>query len=206
MSYPPKKSGTRLIAGAGYRLLPSIRNSNSRFACANSNPKPSSGLSGNKKNGQHCYPPINISNRNLPFGLLNMNTYKPNRHRVRADTLLFVEYKNVLHLRTYVLYHSLSAVSTTSRHLFIIFQKRSSRLALYRASPSTEPDVRLSRIRLPAKFILQQLSFIDFHIYSRLRQWAGFQHLVKALPVVAFLLASSVQPVVQALPYLKAKI
>ena len=51
-----------------------------------------------------------------------MNTYKPNRHRVRADTLLFVEYKNVLHLRTYVLYHSLSAVSTTSRHLFIIFQ------------------------------------------------------------------------------------
>ena len=53
-----------------------------------------------------------------------MNTYKPNRHRVRADTLLFVEYKNVLHLRTYILYHSLSAVSTTSRHLFIIFQKR----------------------------------------------------------------------------------
>ena len=101
-----------------------------------------------------------------------MNTYKPNRHRVRADTLLFVEYKNVLHLRTYVLYHSLSAVSTTSRHLFIIFW--SSRLALYRASPSTEPDVRLSRIRLPAKFILQQLSFIDFHIYSRLRQWQAF--------------------------------
>ena len=52
-----------------------------------------------------------------------MNAYKPNRHRVRADTLLFVEYKNVLHLRTYVLYHSLSAVSTTSRHLFIIFSE-----------------------------------------------------------------------------------
>ena len=55
-----------------------------------------------------------------------MNAYKPNRHRVRADTLLFVEYGNdatetsfvVLHLRTYVLYHSPTAVSTFSRPFF----------------------------------------------------------------------------------------
>ena len=85
-------------------------------------------------------------------------------------------------------------------------EKRSSRLALYRVSPSTEPDVQLSRIRLLAKFIVQQLSFIDFHIYSRLRKWVGFQHLSKALPVVASLLASLIQPVVQALSYLKAKV
>ena len=82
----------------------------------------------------------------------------------------------------------------------------SSRLALYRASPSAEPDMWLSRIQLPAKLIVQQLSFIDFHIYSRLRKWAGFQHLIKVLSVVAFLLASSVPSVVQALPYLKAEV
>ena len=45
----------------------------------------------------------------------------------------------------------------------------SSRLTPYRASPSTDPDVRLSRIRLLAKLIIQQLS-IDTDIDSRFGQ------------------------------------
>ena len=54
-----------------------------------------------------------------------------------------------------------------------ILIKRSSRLALYRASPSTEPDVRLFRIRLFAKLIVQLLSSVNVHIDARARKWVS---------------------------------
>ena len=130
MSYPPKKSGTRPLPApdTGFCRLSETVTPDS--PCKLQSENRHSSLSPTKKTDSIAIRQLTSHNRNLPSGLSNMNTYKPNRHRVRADTLLFVEYGNdatetsfvVLHLRTYVLYHSPTAVSTLSRPFFTFFQ------------------------------------------------------------------------------------
>ncbi len=72
----------------------------------------------------------------------------------------------------------------------------SSRYAPYRAYPSQNPDVRLSRIRLFAKLIVH-LSCIYTDIYLRQRQWIQFHHFIISIPCETPTVAPAVEPVEQ---------
>ena len=81
----------------------------------------------------------------------------------------------------------------------------SSRLAPREASPSTEPDVRLFRIRLLAKLIVQQLS-VDTDKNSWTCQRIFLEKVVKPVPIIASPLASSVKPVEQTSTHFVAEV
>ena len=75
-----------------------------------------------------------------------------------------------------------------------------SRYAPYGAYPYIEPNVRFSRIRLPAKRIVP-LCLVNTNVYSRLCQWVYFQHIVKRIPCVTNFLTTSIEPIKQATSY-----